>query len=119
MVVEDMAKGYSLTAFAGLIGVSRSTINEWMSEHPEFSEAVTRGKAARLRDWERVALDMRTNGGGPGGATITVFGLKNMGADEWSDTQKHELSGSGGSPIKADNMVTVRFVRPSDENRDT
>ena len=90
MVIEDMSKGYSLTAFAGLIGVNRDTIHEWTKEHPEFSEAVTRAKAARLRNWEDVAIKMRTNGGGPGGATITVFGLKNMGGDEWSDTQKLE-----------------------------
>ena len=46
MVVEDMGQGYSLTAFAGLIGVNRSTITEWMNAHPDFSAAVTRGKAA-------------------------------------------------------------------------
>lgn len=90
MLVEDMAKGFSLTAFAGLIGVSRSTLNEWIEQFPEFSEAASRGKALRLRDWENVALEMRRNGGGPGGATITVFGLKNMGGDEWSDTTKLE-----------------------------
>lgn len=91
-VIDDMAKGYSLTAFAGLIGVSRSTINEWMSAHPEFSEAVSRAKALRLRDWETVALDMRTKGGGPGGATITVFGLKNMGGDEWQAPERMETA---------------------------
>ena len=90
MLLEDMAKGYSMTAFAGLIGVSRDTLTAWAAEHPEFSLAVTRGKALRLRDWETVALDMRRNGGGPGGATITVFGLKNMGGEEWSDTTKLE-----------------------------
>ena len=107
MVVEDMGQGYSLTAFAGLIGVNRSTITEWMNAHPEFSAAVTRGKAARLRNWEQVALSMRMNGGGPGGATITVFGLKNMGGDEWSDTQRHEVTGKDGAPLKAETVVTL------------
>ena len=32
MVEEEMAKGFSLTAFAGIIGVARSIINEWMAE---------------------------------------------------------------------------------------
>ena len=88
MVVEDMGKGYSLTAFAGLIGVNKDTLNEWMSVHPEFSDAVTRGKALRLRDWETVAIELRKHGGGPGGATMTIFGLKNMGGSEWTDTTK-------------------------------
>ena len=100
MVLEDMAAGYSLTAFAGLIGVSRSTINEWIDSQPAFSEAVSRGKAMRLRDWETVAIKMRTNGGGPGGATITIFGLKNMGGDEWVDLTKREVTGKDGEPLQ-------------------
>lgn len=95
MVIDDMSKGYSLTAFAGLIGVARSTINEWIDTHSDFSEAVTRAKAVRLRDWETVAIEMRTKGGGPGGATITIFGLKNMGAGEWDSAEKSEVNLSG------------------------
>lgn len=111
MLLEDMAKGYSMTAFAGLIGVSRDTLTAWAAEHPEFSLAVTRGKALRLRDWETVALDMRRNGGGPGGATITVFGLKNMGGEEWSDTQRHELTGKDGGAIEIDDGPRERIAR--------
>ena len=107
MVVEDMSKGYSLTAFAGLIGVCKATLNNWMDEHPEFLDAVKRAKAARLRDWEANAINMRANGGGPGGATITIFGLKNMGGDEWSDTQRHEVTGKDGAPLKSDMTVKV------------
>lgn len=109
-VIEDMGEGYSLTAFAGLIGVNRDTINAWMAQFPEFSEAVTRAKAARLRNWEDAAIKMRTNGGGPGGATITVFGLKNMGGDEWSDTTKHELTGKDGAAIKAEVSTDDAFA---------
>ena len=107
MVVEDMGQGYSLTAFAGLIGVCKATLNNWMDEHPEFLDAVKRAKAARLRDWEANAINMRANGGGPGGATITIFGLKNMGGDEWSDTQRHEVTGKDGAPLKSDMTVKV------------
>jgi len=35
-----MGLGYSLGAFAGLIGVDRSTITEWMAAHPEFGRPV-------------------------------------------------------------------------------
>lgn len=93
-VVADMAEGYSLTAFAGRIGVSKSTLNEWMDAHPEFSDAVSCAKAARLRKWEGLGLDVAAKGsGGPGAATVIVFGLKNMGDDEWTDTTKQEVSG--------------------------
>ena len=90
-----------------LIGVCKATLNNWMDEHPEFLDAVKRAKAARLRDWEANAINMRANGGGPGGATITIFGLKNMGGDEWSDTQRHEVTGKDGAPLKSDMTVKV------------
>ena len=50
-VEAEMGNGLSLTAFAGVIGVSRSTINEWIDANPEFSEAVSAkvdGEVSRL-----------------------------------------------------------------------
>lgn len=92
-VVADMAEGFSLTAFAGKIGVNRDTIDEWRKVHPEFSEACTRAKAHRLRFWEQTAINVAAKGtGGPGAATVITFGLKNMGDDEWRD--KRELAHS-------------------------
>lgn len=88
-----MGQGYSLTAFAGSIDVSRATIDNWMKAHPEFLEAVSRSKAKRLMHWEGQALKVSEKGGGPGTATVIVFGLKNMGGDEWSDASKVEHSG--------------------------
>jgi transposase len=102
VVLKEMANGLSLTAVSAIIGVTRATINNWMAEYPEFLEAVTRAKANRLLHWERVALNVASQGGGPGSATVVVFGLKNMGGDEWSDTTKTEVSGPGGGPIKTE-----------------
>lgn len=108
-VEADMADGYSLTAFAGKIGVDRSTLTEWQDAHPEFSAAVNRAKAARLRKWEQMGLNIADKGsGGPGGATMVVFGLKNMGGDEWVDLTKREVTGKDGDAIQSE--MTVRFV---------
>lgn len=100
-----MGEGYSATAFAGHIGVSRATIDNWSKEHPEFLEALTRAKAKRLLQWEKTALTVAKEGGGPGSATVVVFGLKNMGGDEWADVTKQELSGPGGGPIQSKTTV--------------
>ena len=81
MVEEEMAKGFSLTAFAGIIGVARSIINEWMAENPEFSDAVNRAKAKCLLQWKRKSLKVADNGGSGGQSAIIIFGLKNMGGD--------------------------------------
>lgn len=94
-----MGKGFSLTAFAGQIGVARSSINEWIDNFPEFSEAVSRAKAKRLLHWEQAAHRVAEKGGGPGTATIIVFGLKNMGGDEWRDKQEVEHSGGIGITV--------------------
>ena len=96
LVVEDMAKGYSLGAFAGLIGVDRSTINEWIANYPEFSQAVKEGKALRLRQWETANMKggFTKDGGNP---TLIIFGLKNAGADEWVDRAEVTYSGAVGT----------------------
>lgn len=92
-----MRAGFSLTAFAGHIGVSRSTINMWIGEFSEFSEAVSQGKAARLLHWEESAIGIAKGGGGPGASTIVVFGLKNMAPEEYSDMSKVDHTSSDGS----------------------
>lgn len=96
-----MGQGFSLTAFAGHIGVSRATLNNWMAEHPGFLEAVSRAKSKRLLHWERAGIDLARDGGQGGQATMIVFGLKNMGGDEWADAQRHEISGPEGGPIQS------------------
>jgi hypothetical protein len=102
MVVEDMETGYSLAAFAGLIGVARRTITEWCAVHPEFSLAVSRGKAARLRKWETAAMQGAYTQKG-GNATLIIFGLSNAGRgaageeDEWTAKTEVKHSGTVGS----------------------
>lgn len=88
-VIETMATGLSLTAFAGEIGVARSTINEWIDNYPEFSEAVRVAKAKRTLALER---GMLTAENGPA-VTARMFALKNADPEEWRD--KRELQHSG------------------------
>ena len=89
LVIEHMTEGASLTSFAAEIGVARSTINEWMEHHKEFSEAVNTGKAKCAAWWEKVARTNAVNG--TGNATLTVFGLKNMGQDDWRDKTESKV----------------------------
>ena len=98
-VEAEMAKGYSLTAFCGIIGVSRPTLNNWMAAHPEFFEAVSRAKSKRLLQWERAAMKAVSQGAPGGASTLIVFGLKNMGGDEWADKSETTLKGDAESPV--------------------
>jgi hypothetical protein len=89
-VIETMGTGLSLTAFAGVIGVARSTINVWMGEHPEFSEAVKIGTAKRVHYLERRLLD------GEIGPRVTshIFALKNADPEEWRDKVENHHTGN-------------------------
>lgn len=102
-VVEDMGQGYSLTAFAGSIGVHRDTLLEWQQKHPEFSGAVKRGQAARTRKLEG---DLLAADSGPT-VTSRIFALKNAAPDEWKD--KQTIGGDGDAPL------VVKVVRFSDD----
>lgn len=96
-VIAHMSEGASLTSFAAEIDVARSTINEWMDAHPEFSEAVRKGKAKCAAWWEKRGRSIAETGGGPGAGTLVMFGLKNMGADDWSDKQEIDHRSTDGS----------------------
>ena len=92
-IVAFCAEGFSLTGFAGHIGVSRQSITEWASVHPEFSLAVRRAKAACGLAWERKSMKVADGHGGPGASTVCVFGMKNMAPDDWADVSETRHSG--------------------------
>lgn len=98
MLVEHMSQGASATSFAAEIDVARSTITEWAAVHPEFSVALMRGKAKCAAWWERVARNNAITG--DGSAPITIFGLKNMGPEDWSDKSSvdHTTNGKDITP---------------------
>lgn len=92
-----LADGYSLAALAGHIGVARSTVYEWVNEHPEFSDAVKIGQAKAVLWWEDRNRALAR--GEDGNATAVVFGLKNRASDEWRDVKATEISGPDGGPV--------------------
>ena len=97
-VIEHLKEGASLTSFAASIGVARSTINQWMEDYPEFSESVKVAKAHCAAWWE--ALGRNNAITGDGNATLVIFGLKNMGREDWRDKQEQEITGNGGGPLQ-------------------
>lgn len=100
MIIDHMAEGASMTSFAAEIDVARSTLNEWVEEHPDFSEAVKKGKAKCAAWWERVGRKNAITG--DGNATLVIFGLKNMGAEDWRDKQEidHTTNGKDIQPTR-------------------
>lgn len=107
-VINHMADGSSITSFAAAIGVSRATINVWADAHPEFLDALGTAKAKCAAWWETCGRKIAMEGGGPGASTMVIFGLKNMGADDWRDKQELDHTSSDGSM----KPTTIEFVSP-------
>jgi transposase len=104
-VIEFMRKGFSLTAFGGHILVARSTLNEWMNNFPEFSEAVKVAQATRTNYLEGGLLS--SEAAGPQ-ITARIFALKNAAPEEWREKQLLEHTGADGGPVQSE--LSIKFV---------
>ena len=109
LLLDSLKDGYSLTGFAGLIGVARSTLDGWASDFPEFSEAMVVGRAVRISGWEGRMNRVAERGGGPGTAQVILFALKNMAPDEYRDKQQVEHVGPGGGPLQSVALTPDQF----------
>lgn len=100
-VVECLSEGHSVTAFAGRIGVARSSVFKWAGEYPEFSDALKVGQAKAVEYWESRLKDIAS--GRDGNATAAIFGLKNRASDDWRDRQEveHSLDGDLVAALEA------------------
>ena len=94
-IIIHMSDGASMTSFAAEIGVARSTLNEWATHNPEFSEAIKIAKAKCAAWWERLGRSGAQ--GGEVNPTLVIFGLKNMAADDWRDKQDIAHTSPDGS----------------------
>ncbi len=105
-VISAGQEGLSLTAFAGMIGVCRDTISEWVKVHPEFSASVKIHQAKRTEYLERTLLSSDV---GPR-VTARIFALKNACPEEWKDKVETEQSGT----ITNVHKIERTYHRPQD-----
>jgi hypothetical protein len=95
-----MGEGYSITAVAGALGLTRSVVYDWIDKHPEFSEAIERGKAARVF---RLEFDMK-HAFKPHEVTAARFSLVNAcpggrEGDTWRDKIEIDHDTPPDSPL--------------------
>ena len=111
-VVEYMQDGYSVTAFAGHIGVARSTVFRWADEHEEFSDALKAGQAMAAKWWEDALREVAITG--KGNASAAIFGVKNRSSEDYKDKQELDHSSSDGSMRPS----VIELVAPDAESED-
>ena len=97
MLEEHFADGLSFESFAGVIGVAKQTIDNWLDKYPEFMDARKRFEGKSQLLWERRLASLATTG--EGNATAIIFGLKNRASDSWRDVKSTEISGPAGGAI--------------------
>lgn len=87
--VDSLRQGHSIAGFAGEIGVSAPTVEDWANKYPEFGRAMEIAKAGAVTFWEDqlIKLAQGIGGGAPGRAVAIIFGLKNRAAQYWRDVQ--------------------------------
>jgi hypothetical protein len=56
MLIEHMANGYSIEAFAGKLRVSKQSIYTWFDKHPRFMDARKKGDMALQFFYENVGI---------------------------------------------------------------
>jgi hypothetical protein len=111
-LIKSMAKGYSLSASAAMLGVHRETIYDWGRRFPAFSDSVKRAKAARLLKLERDLLEA------PSGPVVTsrIFALKNADPTEWRDKHEHEYALAEGDPLSEFlRSISGNVLRPTEQ----
>jgi len=96
LVIDKMAEGLSLSGFAGFIKVSKSAVYEWMTEHRDFGDAVSRARMARVHRLEVKLLS--ANKGAQTSAAI--FALRNADPTEWRDVRS----------VQHDHTVTLQTM---------
>lgn len=97
-VIECLAKGHSLTAFAGEIGVAQCIIWDWKKVHPEFKAACEIATTKAVLYWEKQLIACAESG--KGNVTAIIFALKNRAHEDWRDVHKLEHTGKDGGPIE-------------------
>jgi hypothetical protein len=145
-VEEALGRGLTLSEAAGVLGISRSTLKEWVAKYPEFSEAVTRGKS--IAD-ELVEKSLYTRAIGysftqtqttqstgrknshqllavrkvtqevivPGDVNAQQFWLKNRKPGEWRDKQHVEQSGTVTVKPDLSGLTTEQLVALAAESK--
>ena len=100
-VINVCSEGLSLTAFAGVIGVSRDIISDWMKAHPEFRLACTKAMAKRGLFLERGMIDPLATGPM---VTARRFALVNAhvghGEQDWREKQEIAHQNPDGSALQ-------------------
>jgi hypothetical protein len=100
--------GKSLAQMCSHFDISRQTIDNWAKANPDFLEALSRAKAHAQAWWEETGVT-----GMSADKFNAVVWKKSVEARFREDyTERQEVSGPAGGPIKTDNRFEIVLIPP-------
>lgn len=104
-VIKFGKLGYSRTAIAAKLGISRNTLYQWVKQYPDFQDAMEKAVEESQIFWED-ALRLTAMGAlEKANATATIFALKSQFQQDWKEIRTTELVGANGGPVQVQAIV--------------
>jgi len=91
-VEEHMSKGYSKESCAGLLGISKQCLYEWIQKHEKFGDSIKSGEEKSRLVWEKMGIEGMW-AGKAFNPNVWIFNMKNRFRHEWRDN--HDITTDG------------------------
>ena len=111
IAIDFMSKGFSQTALAGHLSISKDTLFEWIKLHPNFADAINIAKPKRVEALERTLLTTESS------AVVNArkFALLNADAKEWRCEAQLRVGNIEDETLKIETIERV-FVGVNETN---
>lgn len=107
-VIELGKQGKSVTQIACALDVVKQTLHNWMDQHPEFLDAMTRARAFSQSWWEEMGQAGLTT---PGfNASLWAKNVSCRFREDYSEPKNVVLSGDAANPVRTVNRVEIVAV---------
>jgi len=98
-VIELGKQGDSMAQMASHFDVSRQTIENWASDHPEFLEALSKAKAHCQAWWEKAGREGMFLGGSGFNAAVWKKSMEARFREDYTERTETKLSGDAEAPV--------------------
>lgn len=107
-IIELMSEGASIVEVAGLLGVSRGTVYNWMDENhasfqPEFLDTIKIGLTKSQVWWEEKGRKNLDNT--KFNPTLWIMNMTNRFRQDWKNRNQLEHTGSDDAPLRFEQIV--------------
>lgn len=108
-IIKHCQEGGSITSFAGVVGVTKQTLYNWMDAHPDFKEAAEVARLTALALAEKAHWRLAMEGGKTSGLEYRMGNLSNW---DWRHKTSTEVTGKDDGPLQTVQRVERHVIDP-------